>query len=149
MRNNAACRQPFKELNVLPVPFLCIHSVFLIHTKSTDEFMTCLQMVKITTWQIFVLYIPAENLTIYQKVVYYQGIKIYNHLPKAIKDLSGGENKCKLALRIYLLYNCTYLLHNCTYLLHKCTYLLHNCTYLLHICNITASAAERDIFIHN
>jgi len=27
----------------------------------------------------------------YQKGVYYQGIKIYNHLPKTIKDLSGDK----------------------------------------------------------
>ena len=87
-------------------------------------------------------YIPAANWTINQKVVYYQGIKSYNHLPKTIKYLSCDKDKYKLALKRHLL-------HNCTYLLHKCTYLLHNCTYLLHICNITASAAERDIFIHN
>jgi len=53
----------------------------------------------ITTWQNFDLYIPAANLTIYQKVLYYQGIKIYNHLPKPITDLSGDKNKFKPALR--------------------------------------------------
>jgi len=54
------------------------------------------------------LYIPAENLTIYQKGVYYQGTKIYNHLPKTIKDLSGDKNKFKPALRRYLLHNSFY-----------------------------------------
>ena len=39
-------------------------------------------MHKITTRQTFVSYIPTPNLTIYQKCVYYQEIKIYNHLPK-------------------------------------------------------------------
>ena len=47
--------------------------------------------------------IPTTNLTIYQKGVYYSGIKIYNHLPTAIKDLSGDKNKFKLALKRYLL----------------------------------------------
>jgi hypothetical protein len=42
-------------------------------------------------------------LAIYQKGVYYSGIKIYNHLSKAIKDLSGDKNKFKLALKRYLL----------------------------------------------
>jgi hypothetical protein len=50
-------------------------------------------MHKITTRQTFDLHIPAANFTIYQKGVYYQGIKIYNHLPKTIKDLSGDKNK--------------------------------------------------------
>ena len=70
-----------------------------------DQFMTNSQMHKITTWQTFDLYIPAANLMIYQKGVYYQGIKICNHLPKTIKDLSGDKNKFKLALKRYLLHN--------------------------------------------
>jgi len=40
-----------------------------------------------------------------QKGVYYQGIKIYNHLPKTSTDLSGDKNKFKLALKRYLLHN--------------------------------------------
>ena len=56
-------------------------------------------MHKIATRQTFDLYIPAAKLTVYQKVVYYQGIRIYNHLPKTIKDLSGDKNKYKPALK--------------------------------------------------
>jgi hypothetical protein len=33
--------------------------------------------------------------------VSYQGIKIYNNLPNAIKDLSGNKNRFKLALKKY------------------------------------------------
>ena len=44
----------------------------------------------------------------YQKGVYYSGIKIYNHLPTAIKDLSNDKNKFKLALKKYLLHNSFY-----------------------------------------
>ena len=40
--------------------------------------------------------------------LYYQGIKIYNHLPKTIKDLSGDKNKFKLVLKRYLLHNSFY-----------------------------------------
>ena len=82
--------------------------VLLFLTKNKDQFMTNSQMHKITTRQTFDLYIPAANLTIYQKGVYYQGIKIYNHLPKTIKDLSGDKNKFKLALKRYLLHNSFY-----------------------------------------
>jgi len=38
-------------------------------------------------------------LAISQKGVYCSRIKIYNHLPTAIKDLSGDNNKFKLALK--------------------------------------------------
>ena len=103
LSKNASCQQPFKEWNILPVPSQCIISVLLFLTKNEDQFMTNSQMHKITTRQNFDLYIPAAILTIYQKGVYYQGIKFYNHLPKTIKDLSGDTNKFKLALKRYLL----------------------------------------------
>jgi hypothetical protein len=44
---------------------------------------------------------PIANLTTHQKGAYYQPIKIYNHLPKPIKDLSGNKNKFKLAIKKY------------------------------------------------
>ena len=44
----------------------------------------------------------------YQKGVYYSVIKIYNHLPTAIKDLSDDKNTFKVALKKYLLHNSFY-----------------------------------------
>jgi len=70
--------------------------------------MTNSQMHIITTRQTFDLYVPAAYLTIYQKGVYYQGIKIYNRLTKIIKDLSGDKYGFKLALKRYLLHNSFY-----------------------------------------
>jgi len=46
-------------------------------------------------------------LGIHQKGVYFSGIKIYNHLPTAIKVLSG-DNKFQLARKTYLLHNSFY-----------------------------------------
>ena len=102
LSKNASCRQPFKELNILPVLSQCTLSVLLFLIKIKDQFMTNSQIHKITTRQSFDLYIPAANLTVYQNGVYYQGIKIYNHLPETIKDLSGDKNKFKLALKRYV-----------------------------------------------
>jgi hypothetical protein len=91
LSTNASCRQPFRELNILPVPSQYILSVFLFVTKNKDQFMTNSQTQRITTRQTSDLYIPTAHLTMYQKVVNYQRIKIYNHLPKTIKDLSGDK----------------------------------------------------------
>jgi len=66
------------------------------------------QVYKINTRQTSNLYLPTANLAMYQKGVYYLGIKIYNHLPTATKDLSGDRNKFKLALKRYLLHNSFY-----------------------------------------
>jgi len=82
---NASCRQPFKELNILPVSSQYTLSLLLFTTKNKDQFMTNSQIHRITTWQTSDLYIPAANLTIYQKGVYYQGIKITNIYQKLLK----------------------------------------------------------------
>jgi len=38
----------------------------------------------------------------YQKEVYYSGIKIFNSLHKAIKDISSKPKKFKIALKHFL-----------------------------------------------
>jgi hypothetical protein len=81
---------------------------FYLLLKNNDQFLSNSQVHKINTRQIFNLYVPMANLTIYQKGVYYSGTKIYNHLPTAIKDLSNDKNKLKLALQKYLLPNFCY-----------------------------------------
>ena len=78
--------------------------LLLFVTKNKDQFLFNSQVHKINTRQTLDLYVPTTNLTIYQKGVYYSRIKIYNHLPTAIKDLSGDKNKFKLALKRYLLH---------------------------------------------
>jgi hypothetical protein len=96
---NASCRQLFKDLNILPIQSQYIYSILLFVTKNKDQFLSNSQVHKINTRQTFNLYVPMANLTMYQKGVYYSGIKIYNHLPTAIKDLSNDKNKFKLALK--------------------------------------------------
>jgi len=105
---NASCQHLFKELNILPNQSQYIYSIFLFVTKNKDQFLPNSQVHKINTRQTSDLYVPTANLAIYQKGVYYSGIKIYNHLPTAIKDLSGDKNKFKLALKRYLLHNSFY-----------------------------------------
>ena len=95
---NVSCRQLFKDLNILPIQSQYIYSVLLFVTKNNNQFLSNSQVHKINKRQTFDLYVPTANLTIYQKGVCYSGIKIYNHLPTAIKDLSDDKNKFKLAL---------------------------------------------------
>jgi hypothetical protein len=107
---NASCRQLFKGWNILPIQsqYIYIYSVLLFVTKNKDQLLSNSQVHKINTRQIFYLYVSTANLTIYQKGGHYSGIKIYNHLPTAIKDLSDDKNKFKLMLKRYLLHNSFY-----------------------------------------
>jgi hypothetical protein len=105
---NVSCRQLFKELNILPIQSQYIFSIFLFVTKNKDQFLFNSQVHKINTRQTSNLSLLTANLATYQNGVYYSGIKIYNHLQTAIKDLFGDKNKLKLALKRYLLHNSFY-----------------------------------------
>ena len=66
------------------------------------------QVRKINTRQTSNIYLPTANLATYQKDFYESGIKIYNHLPTRITDLSYDKNKSKLVPKRYLLHNSFY-----------------------------------------
>jgi hypothetical protein len=94
----ASCQQLFTELNILPVHSQYILPILIFVAKNKDQFVSNLQVHKINTRQTTDLYMPIVNFTTYQKGTYYQGIKIYNHLSKAIKDLSGNTGNKKISL---------------------------------------------------
>jgi hypothetical protein len=80
-------QQLFKELKILPVQSQYIFSILSFVIKNKDQYQFNSQVHKINTRQTSNLYLPSANLTIDQKGVYYSEIKIYNHLPAAIKDV--------------------------------------------------------------
>ena len=48
------------------------------------------------------LHLPQVTLAMYQKGVYYSGIKIFNGLPKAVKNICSRPNKFKTSLKHFL-----------------------------------------------
>ena len=56
--------------------------------------------------------IPAANLAVFQKGVWYSGIKIYNHLPPTLKQLSYDISKFTAALKRFLLTSSFYTLED-------------------------------------
>jgi hypothetical protein len=97
---NASCQQPFKELNILPIQSKYISSIILFVTKNKDQFLSNSRVHKNNTKQTSNLYAPTAYLAAYQNGVDYSGIKIHNHLPTAIKDLSGDKNTFKLDQKV-------------------------------------------------
>jgi hypothetical protein len=47
-------------------------------------------------------HVPQATLTMYQKGVYYSGIRVFNGLPTDIKDISDSPVKFKTALKHFL-----------------------------------------------
>jgi hypothetical protein len=95
-RKNASCQQLFKELNILPIQSPYTFSIILFVVKNKDQFLFNSQVHKINTRQNS-SYIYLPQIWQYTKRAFYSVTKIYNHLPTAIKDLSGDKNKFKLA----------------------------------------------------
>jgi hypothetical protein len=51
------------------------------------------------------LHFPVANLAVFQKGVLYSGIKVYNHHPPTLKQLSHDVFKFKTALKRFILAN--------------------------------------------
>jgi hypothetical protein len=50
-------------------------------------------------------HLPSAKLKLFQKWIFYSGIKTYNHLPKIIKELSHDVKQFRLALKGFILSN--------------------------------------------
>jgi hypothetical protein len=55
--------------------------------KNKDSFKTNSDIHSFNTRSNHDLHIPVANLAVFQKGVWYSGIKIYNHLPPTLKQL--------------------------------------------------------------
>jgi hypothetical protein len=53
-------------------------------------------------------HLPSTNLKLFQKGVFYLGIKTYNHLPQTIKELSHNVKQFGLALKKIIISNSFY-----------------------------------------
>jgi len=78
----------FKKLNILPLHSQYILSLLLFVVKNIEEFISNSKVHSSNIRHTSDLYAPSIKLTKYQKAVYYSGIKIFNHLPQNIKNLS-------------------------------------------------------------
>jgi hypothetical protein len=92
-----SCRELFKELKILPLSSQYIFSLLLFAVKNRNYFVSNNAYRSNNTRQRNDLPPPRVTLTMYQKAVYNLGIKIFNALTKAIKDVSSKPSKFKIA----------------------------------------------------
>jgi hypothetical protein len=87
---------PVKACNGIALPLL---SVLLFVVKNKDLYTANQEIHNINTRCNINLHPPVCNLTVFQKGVYFSGIKLFNHLPLNIKILSNKINSFKPALK--------------------------------------------------
>jgi hypothetical protein len=68
------------------------------------------------------LHLPQVSLTMYQKGVFYSGIKVFNALPTTIKGISSNPKKFKVTLKHYLLTHSLYSMDEFYYWTEYSTY---------------------------
>jgi hypothetical protein len=101
--NKDSCWELFKKLCILPLQSQYIFSLLIFVVKNKDSIKTNSDIHSFNVRSNHDLPIPVANLAVFQKGVWYSGIKVYNHLPPTLKQLSHDVLKFKMALKRFLL----------------------------------------------
>jgi len=106
--NRDCCRILPKKLKILPLisQYILLLLIFVISNR--DRFLVNSELLYINIRHISNLLLPLENLGIYQKGVYYSGIKIFISLPFNIKKFSNNLRTFKTSLKHFFYTNSFY-----------------------------------------
>jgi hypothetical protein len=108
IRVRESCRKYFRKLKILPLKSQYSLSLFVINNR--HHFETNSEFHNVNTRIKYNLHHPLSHLSIFQKGVYYTGIKVFNNLPLTIKDLSHNIKEFNLELGKFLLSHSFYML---------------------------------------
>jgi hypothetical protein len=88
-----------------------IYSLLLYTISNKYLFNTNNEIYKYKTRSLNDLHLPAVKLTKCNKGAYISGIKVFNHLPQAIKMLITDESSFKSALKRFLYHHSFYFMN--------------------------------------
>jgi hypothetical protein len=83
--NRSSHRNLFKQPRILPLKSQYIYNVLLFVSKNRKYFITHYDAHNLQTRQSNNLFLPTSSLALYQKGVFFTGIKLFNKLPPEIK----------------------------------------------------------------
>jgi hypothetical protein len=95
-------------MEILPLQSQYIFSLLLFVVNNKDQFKSNSEIYGRNTRHNNNLHYPTCNLTVFQKAVYYLGIKVFNSLPSSIRNLAHDVKHFKIVLRRLLLLNSFY-----------------------------------------
>ena len=109
--NRESCRNLFEELNILPLMSQYIPSLLTFVSNSKEQYFTNSEIHNINTRHTSNFHLPRTHLNIYQKGVYYSGIKIFSSLPWDMKTYIDNPRAYKKAVKEFLYTNSFYSLN--------------------------------------
>ena len=101
--SRSSCRELFKELQILTLHSQYIYSLLTFVIKNRYLLKSNSDVHNLTTWYNSDLHFPTAKLTIFQKGVFYSGIKMYSPFPQSLKELSHDCRRVRLRLKRILL----------------------------------------------
>ena len=107
-RTRDSCWELFKSLRILPLASQYIFSLLMFVVKNRELFNLNSDIHYFATRYNNNFHLPSAQLTLFQRGVYYSGIKIFNHLPLSIKNLSRDIRQFKRALKGFIQLNSFY-----------------------------------------
>jgi hypothetical protein len=99
LKKRDSCRESFKKMKLLPLCSQYVFSVMLCVVNNRHLFPKNSEIRNIDTRQNNNLHPPITSLTRVLKGAYCSGIKIYNHLPTTIKELSNEQKPFRSVLK--------------------------------------------------
>jgi hypothetical protein len=121
IKKKDSCRNYIKEMKIVPLCSQYIYSLMQYVVNNSHLFIRNIKVHNIGTRQNINLFPPSISLTKVQKGAYYSGIKIYNHLPMELIQLSNDQKTFGLALKTFLFANSFYSMNE--YFNYKCTHI--------------------------
>jgi hypothetical protein len=79
--SRTSCRNLFKQLNILPLQSQYIFSLMMFVARNKELFVVNANVHNFPTRSHKDLHLPIANLSVFQKGVYFSGVKIFNNLP--------------------------------------------------------------------
>jgi hypothetical protein len=95
-----SCTEYFRKLKILPLQskyILYLLLLFVINSK--QHFKVNSEIHNVSTRNNLDLHYPQPHLSVYQKSIYFTGIKVFSRLPVPIKQLTHDSKQFKMALK--------------------------------------------------
>jgi hypothetical protein len=89
LSSRTSCRQLFKELNILTLASLYIFEVTSFIRKYCQSVEQNSQVHQYTTQRKLDIHVKLQKTEIYKKSVINMGTKVYNNLPKFLKEIDN------------------------------------------------------------
>jgi len=107
VRSRTSCRQLFKELNILTLASLYIFEITCFIRKYCQSLEQNYQVHQHNTRRKLDIHVKTQKTELYKKSVINMGTRVYNNLPKSLKEINDYK-VFKKELKIFLLFQSFY-----------------------------------------